>query len=260
MRASAVSAEQRRGYTPPPELSRSAPRDLRLTRRGRVLMVLAWLIASAALPCGALLYRVARQESDAAAAFDQRAVSTIAVVDRLWRKKGDGNPAFAALHFDAGGTRIAGEVRMRRSAWQELQVGAALPIRYLPDDPRQWRIAGARPRGMPFWVAYLIPVALIAVSLACAAEVRRQRVLLAEGRVAPARITSLKKHHGAHGAAHNEIAYEFPLLGGGTATGRASATKSSAVGGTICVVYDPDRPGRNRPYPFSLVAPDSGER
>jgi hypothetical protein len=259
MRASVASAEQWRGYSPPPELSRSAPRDLRLTSRGRVLIVLAWLIGSAALPCGALLYRVARQEFDAAAAFEQHAVSTTAVVDRLWRKKGDGNPTFAAFHFNAGEARIAGEARMRRSEWQELRVGAPLAVRYLPDDPRQWRIAGARRSGLPFWVAYLIPALLIGVSLACAGEVRRQRVLLSEGRVAPARITSLKKHHGAHGAAHNEIAYEFPLLDGGTATGRASATKSSAVGGTIAVVYDPDRPGRSRPYPFSLVTPHRGE-
>jgi hypothetical protein len=259
MRASVVSAEQWSGYSPPTELSRSAPRDLRLTHRGRVLIVLAWLIASAAVPCGALLYRVARQDFDAAAAFDEHAVSTTAVVDRLWRKKGDGNPTFAAFHFDAGGSRIAGEVRMRKAAWQELQVGAALPVRYLPDDPRHWRIAGARPGGLPFWVAYLIPVVMITVSLACAAEVRRQRVLLAEGRVAPGRITAIKKHHGAHGAAHNEIAYEFPLLGGGTATGRASASKSSVVGATISVLYDPDRPGRNRPYPFPLVAPDRGD-
>ena len=30
-------------------------------------------------------------------------------------------------------------------------------------------------------------------------------------------------------------------------------SKPPAIGSTICVVYDRDNPGRNSPYPFSLV-------
>ena len=40
---------------------------------------------------------------------------------------------------------------------------------------------------------------------------------------------------------------------GDKATGKAAAGKSAEVGATISVVYDPERPKRNRPYPFPLV-------
>jgi hypothetical protein len=43
------------------------------------------------------------------------------------------------------------------------------------------------------------------------------------------------------------------VLAGTIATGKAAAGKSAAIGTTISVVYDPERPARNRPYPFSLV-------
>ena len=55
------------------------------------------------------------------------------------------------------------------------------------------------------------------------------------------------------------MTYEFPLLGGGVASGKASASKTSAVGATIAVLYDPDKPGRNHPYPFSLVTANVDE-
>jgi len=145
---------------------------------------------------------------------------------------------------------------MGTSAWRELRVGAPLGVRYLPDDPDHWAIDGGRQRGLPVGVAYVVASIPTVASLLIMAAVRRQRTLLSEGRAAPARITSVKKHHGSHGATHHEIHYEFPLLGGGMATGRAAAPKSAAAGGTVVVLYDPDRPARNQPYPFSLVTPD----
>ena len=253
--SSAATSDYLRGFMPPPGLSRSAPRDVRLTPSGRVLTVVAWLLATSSVPIGALLYREARREFEASATFARESVSTAGVVDRLWRKKGDGNPAFAAIHFDAADARISGEVRMRTSLWREQRVGAPIAVRYLPGNPQRWELEADPDDGMPIWVAYVVSAAIAILSLVCGALVRRQRTLLSNGRAAPGRITSLRKHHGSHGKSHHEIAYEFPLLGGGMAKGRATASKAAAVGGTICVVYDPDRPGRNQPYPFSLVAP-----
>jgi hypothetical protein len=36
-----------------------------------------------------------------------------------------------------------------------------------------------------------------------------------------------------------------------------TSSKPPAVGTVICVVYDPDRPSRNRVYPLALVKPAS---
>jgi hypothetical protein len=256
-----VTADLLRRYSPPPGLSRSAPRDVRLTGGGRALVVLAWLLAIAAIPAGVLLSREARRQSDAAQAFQQRGAIATAVVDRVWRKSGDGKPALAAFHFDAGGVRIQGETRMQLSVWRELRAGSTVPVRYLPEDPRRWVVEGSRAGGrLPLWVVFFVPGLLTVLGVACLAAIRRQRSLLMDGRAAPAIVTEIKKHHGKDGATHREIVYQFPLLSGGVGSGKASAPKTAAVGATICVIYDPDRPKRNHPYPFSLVAADAGER
>jgi hypothetical protein len=237
----------------PPELERSAPRDVGLTAGGRALIVLAWLLAAGALGAGVTLHLEAQRQANGASDFDRRSVAASAVVDRLWRKTGDGKPAFAAFHFDANGARIAGESRMQLSTWRELRTGSTIAVRYLPENPRSFVVAGQRRGGMPFAVPYAVSFPLAALALLCAGAVRRQRTLLSEGRPASAVVTKVSKHKGSHGETHRAMVYQFRVLAGTIATGKATATKSTEVGATISVVYDPERPTRNRPYPFSLV-------
>ena len=253
-----VTPNQLRRFTPPPELARSRPREVRLTSGGRVLTAVAWLLAAASIAATVALHVEARRESDAAQRFDERRVVTTAVVDRLWRGKGDGKPAFAAFHFAADGTRIDAQSRMRTSTWRSLRVGDKLSIFYLPDDPRRFSLDGARERGIPLWLPYVIGSALAMLALLCGEVVRRQRRLLMEGRPAPAVVTKVRKHHSSHGGSHREMTYEFPLLGGGVSTGKSNAvSKGIDVGSAICIVYDPDVPTRSHPYPFSLVKLDA---
>ena len=237
----------------PPELERSAPRDVGLTGGGRALIVLAWLLTAAAFGAGIALHLAAQGQLDEAQDFDRRAVTANAVVDRLWRKSGDGKPAYAAFHFEANGTRIDGESRMRLPVWRELRTGSTVAVRYLPESPRRFVVAGERRGRMPFAIPFVVSFALAGVALLCAGAVSRQRRLLSEGRPARAIVTQVKKNKGSHGASYREIFYEFRVLAGTKATGKAVATTASDVGATISVVYDPERPTRNRPYPFSLV-------
>lgn len=260
MLATRVTANHLRRFSPPSGLARSAPRDVRLRGGGRALVALAWLLAMGAIAAGVVVHREARRQWDAAQAFERHGAIATAVVDRVWRKTGDGKPAFAAFHFDAAGRRVAGEARMQLSAWRDLRAGSTVTVRYLPENPQRWMLDGARIRRLPSWVAYLVSAGLSVVALLVAAVVRRQRWLLMEGRPVPAVVSAVRKHHGSHGTAHREMTYEFPLLGGGVGTGKAAAPKTADVGTTICVVYHPDRPSRNQPYPFSLVTPDAGER
>jgi hypothetical protein len=241
------------GHALPPELERSAPRDVGLTAGGRVLNALAWLLAAAALVAGAALHIEARRQADTASDFDRRSVTASAVVDRLWRKTGDGKPAYAAFHFDVNGTRIDSESRMQLSAWRELRTGSTLAVRYLPDNPRQFLLAGQRRSRMPIALPYVVSFALAAIALLCLAPIHWQRRLLGEGRAARAVVTKVKQTKGSHGETHRAMEYQFRALAGTMTTGKAAASKQSEVGTTISVVYDPERPTRNRPYPFSLV-------
>jgi len=252
-----VNADLLRSFKPPPELARSRPREVRLTANGRFLIAVAWLLAAAAIAAGLGLYVKAREDAVADATMNERGVVTGATIDRVWRGKGDGKPAYAAFHFDANGARVTGESRMQLSRWQSLRPGAVVPLRYLPDDPQTFVIDGARRNRLPMAVPYLVGSLLALGAFLCVAGVRRQRRLLMEGRAAPAVVTEVRKHHSGHGASHRVMSYQFPLLGGGVATGKAHAlNKSADVGATICVVYDPDVPRRSRPYPFSMVKVD----
>lgn len=237
----------------PPELARSAPRDVGLTAGGRALMLTACLLVAGAAGAGVALYLEAQRQWQAAADLDGRGVRATAVVDRVWRKTGDGKPAYAAFHFEANGARIDGEARMQLSPWRDLRPGSAVGVRYLPDDPRRFVVDGQRRGRMPVAVAFVIPSVMVVIALVCLAPVRWQRTLLSDGRPAVAVVTSVRKGHGSSGETSREMAYEFRVLAGTIATGKASASKAMAVGDTLSVVYDPERPKRNKPYPFSLV-------
>ena len=242
------------GHSLPSELERSAPRDVGLTTGGRALILISWLLAAGAFVAGVALYLEARRQSDAAIQFDRRSVTATAVVDRLWQKKGDGNPAFAAVHFEANGARIEGESRMQKSAWRELRTGSTVQVRYVPDDPDRFVLAGQRRKGgMPFAVPFVVSSILAAIGLLCVAAVRGQRTLLSEGRAASAVVTAVRKTHGSSGETQRVMDYEFRVLAGTIATGKAAATKATTVGTRLSVIYDPEHPKRNRPYPFSLV-------
>jgi len=242
-----------RSVSPPSELTRSAPREVRLTSAGIVLLAISWVLGIAAVPLGMLLYAEARQDRDVTANLASRGVQTAAVVDRLWREEDDGSSFRAAVYFDAGGSRIYGERRMQQSAWKRLSVGSTTTVRHLPEDPQRWVLAGERRDRLPVPIAFVISGIMISVAVICGAVVRWQRSLLQDGRPAPGVVTAFSMHKTTHGAAHREVRYEFPLLGGGKQTGKSSVSKPAAVGDAIWVVYDPDRPKRNKPYPFSLV-------
>jgi hypothetical protein len=259
MRHAGVTPDLLHRFSPPAGLPRSAPRDVRLTGGGRVLMGLAWLLAAAAIVAGGLLYREASRQYTVSAAIDQRGVTTTAVIDRVWRKTDDGKPAFASFHFDAAGTRIAGETRMHLDAWRELRAGSIVRVRYLQEDPSRLRLDGARVKRLPFAIPYVVSGVLASIALLCAFAISHQRWLLMEGRLAPAVVTAITTHKESHGHSHCRITYEFPLLGGGVGSGKAGAPKGSAVGATIAVLYDPNKPGRSHPYPFSLVTANVDE-
>jgi hypothetical protein len=108
---------------------------------------------------------------------------------------------------------------------------------------------------MPWWLPLVVASAFVAAGALCLGGLRRQRQLLEDGCIAAGIVTAHHKQNTSHGT-HQSLTYEFPLLSGAVAKGKAGASKRSpAVGSVVCVVYDPDRPGRNRIYPLPLVRP-----
>jgi hypothetical protein len=114
---------------------------------------------------------------------------------------------------------------------------------------------GDAPRGVPFWAGPVVAMSLALFAWVPWYALRRQWMLLAEGRPAAANVTRSKKVHSQHGA-HYDVYYEFRTMSGAIRSGRYSSMKGPPPdGATICVVYDPDRPDRSACYPLALVRP-----
>ena len=105
------------------------------------------------------------------------------------------------------------------------------------------------------WVAYVAALTLAALAALIALPIRSQRRLLVEGRPAPAVVTRRHLNKSTHGSQY-QIEYEFRLLNGAPRTGRSASGKMLEVQ-LIAVLYEPDNPARNAPYPLSLVRLDT---
>lgn len=249
-----------RTFVPPRELTGSLPRDVTFTAGGRALQIVAMVLFGLSLTAGLLLNRAMNRQVAERHAFEATGTTTRASVARLWRSSNDDKQPWVAYRYDVGAREYQGEAKIGLNAWRQLHEGAPIDIRYIPADPTRSRLAGVEPRSMPFWVPITVALAIGTAPILLLVGLNRQKRLLTDGRAAPALVTKLRKHHSSHGGSHRSIRYAFPLLSGSMATGRSDSHKGADVGSVICVVYDPDRPRRSRPYPFDLVRPTKDVR
>ncbi|HEX5071138.1 MAG TPA: DUF3592 domain-containing protein [Vicinamibacterales bacterium] len=248
-------ADLQRGFAPPPELG-SRPRDVELTGGGRALHAVIMALFAVAFIVPLAINGQRRAENADRIAFQTRSVSATAEVRRLWRTSGENKQSRVEYAYTVGDRRYERVLALPLARWRELQVGSTLAIRYLSDEPSRSRLEGAESGSIPAWLPILVGLAIISAPILMLALLNRQRRLLAEGRPAPAVVTKVVKHHSSHGGSHRSMRYAFPVLSGAMATGRAGASrKGIAEGSVICIIYDPDRPGRSQPYPFPLVRP-----
>ena len=246
-------ADLNRTFVLPPRLGHSRPRDVRLTIAGRALVVCAAVLFAGSLACGILLPRELHRQADRRRTLVTTAVMTTGTVTRVWRP--NKNEWRIAYTFVADGRAYSNNRRLSNAQRTKLAVGSTIGVRYAAPDPRINDLGGRLDTGMPVAVAYLIAVGIALGGALCLAVLDRERALLVDGRAAPALVTGHKKSSGSHGS-HYSMTYRFALLNGAEMTGKGSASKSGpAIGSAICVIYDPERPARNRVFPFSLVQP-----
>jgi hypothetical protein len=246
----------RRNWTPPRGLARSRPRQVRLSAGGKALMALAIALVAGGLAAGVGLGWVASRDADESRLFHLESVSTHGVITRLWRARGNQRQPWMAYQFAAEGRTLQRSAKVSLRFWRELQVGTSLPIRYVPSRPEINYPFDFSPKPMPPWLPALIAVALVFGGLLTTLPVRIQRKLLSEGRPAPAIVTKHEDiHRGKAGRKHDKkYHYEFSLLTGATGKGHAGPAKNPpAIGATIIVMYHPEDPRKNVPYPLSLV-------
>lgn len=246
----------RRAAAPAPDPPQSRPRAVRLSGAGKALLVLGTLLAAGALAVGFLLASISMESRE----LRQRIAAEGAVVEgevTSLRKTGGDKPRYLAEYeYVVNGAAHKGQARLTRGAWQQLRVGSPVLVRYLASEPKRSWLAGLEPGIVPLWLAPLVSIGVVLMAALCWREIRRQRWLLAEGRLTEGRVLKVTKSGKGSGAESWTVRYEFRTLGGAVIRGKGSIGGNPPdSGGAIRVLYDPDNPRRNAPYPLSLVRP-----
>jgi len=236
----------REQWTPPPELNRSRPRPLQTTASGVFITVLAVFIAGGGIVASVAMRRSALETEAMARRMQAEGQTVEGVVTRLWRTGGKSAVNKAAYRFSVDGATYTNTADLSMSHWRELTVGSEIAIRYLPSDPqRNWPEADP-PQPVPLWLAILIGLVFVGLAGVMVSVMRRERRLLQDGEAAPGVVTGNRR------AKNNMVFYEFAARGGETRSGRCSR-RAIPAGTAICVLYDPENPSRNVPYPCQFV-------
>jgi len=245
---------QRSAPRPVPELPTSRPRPVRLTGTGWFVAVLGTLLPAGAMVAGFSLHARAVSDRTLREAISAEGVRVTAVVAALSQTGGKSPRYIVNYEYTAAGDLHHGRANVSRTFWKTLRVGSFLTVRYLPAEPGRSWLRGQEP-GTPFWAGPVVALCMVVIGIFPWYAIRRQWMLLAEGRPAQAQVTASRKVCHQHGS-HYRVSYEFHTMSGATRTGRYDSKKRPpASGTTIQVVYNPDRPEHSMPYPFALVRP-----
>ena len=245
--------QQRSAPRPVPELPTSRPRPVRLTGTGWFVAIIGMLLLAGSPVAGFWLHATAVRGRALKERIDKEAVSVPAVVSDLTQIRGKNSRYFVNYKYAAAGQLHEGRADVSRGSWTRLRIGSSLTVRYLPSEPGRSWLRGYEP--VAFWVGPVVALTMAVISIFPWYALRRQWMLLAEGRPAQAQVTASKKVRHQHGS-YDRVSYEFRTMSGATRTGRYDSHKGPPANGTtIQVVYNPDRPEQSMPYPLALVRP-----
>jgi hypothetical protein len=239
-----------RDWRPPAALGFSSMRPVRLTGDGIALCVLAAVFVAGGLVLGGVLWtRSGREETNRQLLNEQGAITKARVL-RVWRSGGEDSKRQVRYRFAVDGRDYISSKSVPSRIWRTLKAGADLDVRYVREDPSINQPVEWNARVTPAFVVVLVPVMFLGLAGLLAWVVRRQWRLLAEGRPAPAMVTSIRRRDKTL-----RVSYEFRLLNGAIQKGRCSVSSKSVPGvGTLgCALYDPENPRRSELYPMSMV-------
>jgi len=238
-------------WTTPAELGGSPPRPVRLTVSGVVLMVVAMGMLLGGAILGTKLSRDAASQSATATVLKEQGAEIDGIILRLWRTGNKDRSYRVAYQFELQGQIFHGEADAPRSEWERLRQDASVRVRYLPSDPSISRPVDWEPPRSPAWLPLVAPASFGCTTLIIFVMLRKQRRLLEDGRAAPGVINKVTRTKNG-----KTVRYDFLLPGGSKEKGSGLMKRGPAeIGALVTVIYDPDEPRRNAPYPFELVRP-----
>lgn len=238
--------ELQRSWSAPAGLLRSRPREVQATRAGIIVRGIGMFILVVA-PAVCLFWasRIVSQNNAKQELNRSREVVN-GEVTRLWEIKDESRQPWVAYSFQADGRTMEGRARTPRKIWRTLQIGSPLQVRIAPGNPKRNQPAAWDADQFPVAAIAFIALLNMAIGGFLQSRVYLQRKLLEDGRAAPGILTRI-----SGGPNKQIIHYEYITLNGTVNKGRCRVVNElPAVGGTFCVVYNPDNPRQSSPYPL----------
>ena len=240
----------------PRELTGSIPRNVTLSGNGIVLAVFALVMAIGAVVAAIALSLAHQRSADDARLRAREGVAAQGHVLGVRRQGGKQPARFITYRYDVDGRDYVKEIRLSDRDRRPVATGDTIAIGYVRSRPAMTWIEGAEPSiDPPLWLIPFASLAALGGAAAALWAIRRQWLLLAEGRPAEARVLSSKRIPGQHGSRYR-VSYQFETLGGGTVTGRAETRRAPPpVGSPLTIVYHRDSPQWSGIYPLQFVRP-----
>jgi hypothetical protein len=235
-------------WTPPDGLGYSSLRPVRLTGAGIAMLVLAGAMLLGAVAAGIGLGTTFRRQVKDLRLLQEQGVNTDAQITRVWRSSGKDQQHLVSYRFTVQEREYVARKGVPPRIWQTLRAGSTLSVRFLPSNPKVNHPTEWDDTPMPNWVPYLVSGELAVIAVVLAIILLKQVRLLTEGRPAPGIVTGHRRTRNG-----TVIRYEFQLMNGATVKGRSQSRRPPAIGSPVCVLYDPENPRRNAPYPLCLV-------
>jgi hypothetical protein len=231
-------------WTPPRELTRSMPRETRMTGRGVVQIILGVVFFGASIWLGLWMHKDIDRESAQNARLHSDGKLADGEISQLTKEKSGGQVAYA---FTANGVRMMGHAAVPSNFWPKVQKAGFIPIRYLPSDPNMNHPADWDEERLPPWAPIAIPAMWVVFAGVLLYKLRGQSMVASDGLPAPAVVTRCFRVKGGYAAR-----YQFKTRDGVVLKGRDRCWRKLEPGSSACVLYLPDNPRRNYLYPLSL--------
>ena len=233
-------------WSAPRELSTALPREVRQSGLGTFVATMRLVCFVAAVAAFVLLQNTYARQVAEIARLRTEGRETAGEVVRLWHE-GKSSTPMVKYTFTAGARQLDGEASASATVWGGLQTGGPPAIRYVPADPTiNYPFAWDR-SPLPAWVPYSFAAMLALGALALWFALNTQARLLMEGLPAPGVVTKVYRVKGGW-----STRYRFRMKDGSVRKGASQLPKRMQPGEVLCILYHPEKPGRNRPYPLSL--------
>ena len=153
---------------------------------------------------------------------------------------------FMTYEFAVDGISYSGYARMKLRPNSASGPGGQIPIRYLPDDPRENLPIDVEEFSIRDTQPFLLCLSFMGLSIFVIYRYLRERRLVRMGVVVEARVTGCAPYRNQF-----DVYYEFVTEGNGSMDGSCITEDEYEIGASIPVIYRRSNPKKNEAYPVA---------